>query len=220
MKVIRLNELLTKFLSRLEPIDRNRVEALDRITIIGCGGVGSWVGIMLSLVLCPNTDLILIDPDKVEPENMNRLPYPLQFFVRKINKAEALAKYIALIRPQVNIMPIAKKYEELDDIEKTEIRKSNVIIEATDSPLSQEKIYKDVEEWKKPVVAGHYDGKHLTVKYHPEGKLDDSWTINYNEGYEIIPSYPTVAILTASLTTELAIHRPREPVLISIDIKP
>ncbi len=220
MKVIRLEELLTRFLTRLEPIDRNGVELLDRITIIGCGGVGSWVGIMLSLVLCPNTDLILIDPDRVEPENMNRLPYPLQFFARKLNKAEALGKYIALIRPQINIMPIAKKYEELSELEKAEIQQSTIIIETTDAPLSQEKIYKDVEEWKKPVVAGHYDGKHLTVKYHPKGKLGDSWVINYNEGYEVIPSYPTVAILTASLVVELAIRRPIEPVLISLDIKP
>ncbi len=211
---IKTVDILTKYLTRLEDDTKEKIESLKKVTIIGVGGVGTWVGIMLSLVMLPGSKIILVDPDVLEENNMNRLPYPLSWFTSR--KADALARYIAIIRPQITVEPIKKKFEELDNTEKMKILSSDVVIEAVDHPDTELKVYSFLKD-RKPCIAGHYDGHHITIKYHPKCVMQD-WTVDMNAGYRIVPSYPTIAILTASIVTELAIARPSEPVSISISL--
>lgn len=66
--------------------DQERIEAA-RVCVVGAGGLGSEVA--LTLVQCGVGTIDLVDPDKVEPSNLNR-----QLFKPKqvgMNKADALA---------------------------------------------------------------------------------------------------------------------------------
>ena len=63
--------------------------------IIGCGGIGFWLGIMLAMM--GESKFILMDGDKIDNSNLNRLPTPQTWI--GLNKAVALRKMIRLLRP-------------------------------------------------------------------------------------------------------------------------
>jgi len=77
------------------------------IGIAGCGGLGSNCAV--SLVRAGVGNLILADFDLVEPSNLNRQHY----FISDIGKpkVEALAEYLRLINPQINLTLINKKLD-------------------------------------------------------------------------------------------------------------
>lgn len=63
--------------------------------IIGCGGIGFWLGIML--VMIQARYIVVMDGDTIDNTNLSRLPVP-QTWVG-INKAVALRKTIRTLRP-------------------------------------------------------------------------------------------------------------------------
>lgn len=67
--------------------------------IVGCGGVGFWLAIFLAMNGAER--LVLIDGDKIEPSNLNRLPILPRLVGH--NKTLALRKMIKMIRPECNI---------------------------------------------------------------------------------------------------------------------
>ncbi len=71
--------------------------------IVGCGGVGFWLGIILAMH--GYKKLILIDGDRIEGSNLNRLPVPPAWI--GTNKAVALRKIITNLRPYaiVSVLP-------------------------------------------------------------------------------------------------------------------
>ena len=42
-----------------------------------------------------------------------------------------------------------------------------------------------------------------------------SWNIDWEAGYRVVPSYPTAAILVASMAVDVAIARPKEQFTVS-----
>ena len=72
--------------------------------IIGCGGVGFWLGLILAMQGV--TDFCLIEGQTIEPSNLNRLPVPLSWV--GINKAVALRKIIRTVRPASKIIVFGK----------------------------------------------------------------------------------------------------------------
>lgn len=65
--------------------------------IIGCGGIGFWLGVFL--VMLGARDIVAMDGDKIDYTNLSRLPIP-QTWVG-LNKAVALRKMIRSLRPDV-----------------------------------------------------------------------------------------------------------------------
>lgn len=79
----------------------------DMHIIVGCGGIGYWLAILLALHGVPR--LCLIDGDKVDSSNLNRLPVPITW--RGVNKAIALRKTLKAIRPEMVVTVIPAHLE-------------------------------------------------------------------------------------------------------------
>ena len=81
--------------------------------IIGCGGIGFWLGILLAMM--GGKDFIFIDGDKLDRTNLNRIPVP-QGWVGT-SKAIALRKVVRTLRPYIRAVCISK-HATTDLIEK------------------------------------------------------------------------------------------------------
>jgi hypothetical protein len=81
----------------------NNIQGYPHV-IVGCGGIGYWLALQLAMMGAQN--LTLIDGDKVEPSNLNRLPIPLRMSGEW--KVKALKAQIRMLRPQVRVvcMPV------------------------------------------------------------------------------------------------------------------
>ena len=70
------------------------------IAVVGCGGIGSWVGFISAMSGVKRFSLF--DSDTLERHNLNRLPYK-ETDVGK-NKAKLLAELILSYRPSVEVL--------------------------------------------------------------------------------------------------------------------
>ncbi len=70
--------------------------------IIGCGGIGFWLGLQLAMLGYRN--FILIEGDKIDYSNLNRLPVPPSWV--GINKAVALRKMIRTMRYETIVLTL------------------------------------------------------------------------------------------------------------------
>lgn len=99
-------------------VDYSRQEAMDASlsvfrktqlnVIIGCGGVGFWLGLFLAMN--GHKHFILMDKQKIEPSNLNRLPVPQTWI--GINKAIALKRLMRTLRPDVCVSPFTTHITE------------------------------------------------------------------------------------------------------------
>lgn len=53
-------------------LDNNFAQGHFTVTVVGCGGTGSFAAEGLSRFLPPRADLVLIDHDRVEERNLRR----------------------------------------------------------------------------------------------------------------------------------------------------
>lgn len=113
--------------------------------IIGCGGVGFWLGIILAMQGYNN--FTLFDGQILEPSNMNRIPVPPQWIGFK--KVTALRKIIKQLRPETNIVNFPNHITEdnLDILGKmmTDNGMAFIIWDCTDDARIQRKVY----DWSK-----------------------------------------------------------------------
>lgn len=118
--------------------------------IIGCGGVGFWLGLFLAMM--GSERMVLIDGDKIEPTNLNRLPVP-QTWLGK-NKAVSLARLIRTIRPAI-VCQQMKEHLTVDNLALLDsfcrlgMGGGVMIWDTTDNAKIQTKIYNTVKELKK-----------------------------------------------------------------------
>lgn len=130
--------------SRQADMDIEMSNIYDSLNIIiGCGGVGFWLGLLLAMTGAKN--LLLIEGEKIDYSNLNRLPVP-QTWVG-INKAVALRKLIHMLRPDTNVLIITHHItpESLSIIKKFTDKVSSIyykkIWDTTDNARIQRKIY-------------------------------------------------------------------------------
>ena len=77
--------------------------------IVGCGGIGFWLAIFLAMQ--GYYKFVLIDDQKIEPSNLNRLPVPPSWV--GLYKVNALRKVIRTLRPVTEIVTFnGRMYEE------------------------------------------------------------------------------------------------------------
>lgn len=101
-----------------------------RATVLGCGGIGA--NIAYHLVASGVKNFTLVDPECVEPSNLNRqYPYT-RHDVGKL-KIHALANYILSIQPTAQITAIAHEISSLSDLNQR-LPKSDLLICGIDRP--------------------------------------------------------------------------------------
>lgn len=89
--------------SELDGVMGQKMTKEDVMVIVGCGGIGFWLGLQLAML--GYRYFILIDGDNIEYSNLNRLPVP-QTWVG-INKAVALRKIIRSMRLDTVVLPVS-----------------------------------------------------------------------------------------------------------------
>ncbi|MGC9093952.1 MAG: HesA/MoeB/ThiF family protein, partial [Bacteroidota bacterium] len=167
--------------------DRQRnlnIHVPNSICVVGCGGVGSWVAILLALVGVKRMELW--DGDIVEETNLNRTLFSPRDVGR--NKAQALGEIILRLRPRIQLS-INTRYLQPEDVKSL---RAEVIVDGRDvfyPPLPNVR------------VSGGYNGKSLTLHLNPsytglEGATEEDAE---RRGYLIVPSYVVPPVLLASL---------------------
>jgi hypothetical protein len=159
----------------------------NRVLVIGVGGIGSWCSLNLSLVGVGH--LTLVDPDKIEPHNLNRTPFKLTHIGKY--KVEAMSELILERRPDADITPIPTKIE--DALQLINVDSYNFIIDCRDKlePIKVNKNY----------IKLGYDGKNITIHINPSPTAP-VWGEG-GDGYRVVPSYLVPPQLLANIVTEL-----------------
>lgn len=123
--------------------------------IVGCGGVGFWLATILAMQ--GQAHFVLIDGQKIERSNLNRLPVPPSWV--GTNKAIALRKTIRTLRPVTAIHTVTTHITEdtfgilFDD---AYVRLGNkhcikTVWDCTDDGRIQKKIFKALKASELPI---------------------------------------------------------------------
>lgn len=165
--------------------------------IVGCGGIGFWAGIILAMYGMKN--FVLIDGDKIENSNLNRLPVPPNWVGH--NKAIALRRVIRQMRPCTTINCIIKKIDDDNISLLKSIMESNRahygtnLIDTTDNAVIQKKLYTLCDDENVKYVKIGYEG--LDVGWYP---TYDVWIPeNYTPGYRTTQSNVISSTVSAGL---------------------
>jgi len=112
--------------------------------IVGCGGVGFWVGLFLAMNGCRK--FVVMDGQDIENSNLNRLPVPLRWV--GMNKARALKRLIRTLRPDCNVMVLPAHVTEntMEMVRQTLLQGCTVVWDCTDDAKIQRKLYRLVRD--------------------------------------------------------------------------
>ena len=175
----------------------------NSVTVVGCGGIGSWVAILSAMSGVPN--LYLFDPDTLEEHNRNRLPFCQGSLNRP--KVDIVKDYIMTIREEAMVVAIPEKLEGvLLDIQ---LSNTEVIIDCTDSPKAQYSIYNRCKESSLRYIRAGYDGTNITVTSNVSGWIK---TDVEEENYEVAPSWVVPAVTVAALAVGKLMKYPEQEV--------
>jgi hypothetical protein len=130
-----------------------------KIGLIGCGGIGSIFTELLGRLGVKNW--VLIDPDKLETVNLNRMPGATQEMVDqqwdKVNYVKYLIKKIYVQGSSVKTLATTIE----DELAQTEIANCDLIVVATDNHLSRKTAQELALKYMRPLVCL---GTHIDVK--------------------------------------------------------
>lgn len=160
----------------------------DEVFIIGCGGTGTWMGIICAMIGVKNINLF--DDDIVENHNRSRLPYPEEWIGKK--KTDALKDFIEWIRPECNVYINEGIRTEADLIAIT----GEFVFDCNDNFKTQISIYNHCIKHKLKYIGVGCNANHITVL----SKLDKLWIQDENDPYQVTPIYlipPMVSSLCA-----------------------
>jgi len=168
------------------------------ISVVGVGGIGTWVGIYSALL--GSEKILLFDSDSLEVHNLNRLPYTLEDIGK--NKAQLCREFINRIRPDT----LAFSFPNIDEFSLDLLE--GVVFICTDNFRSQEMIREYCVEKGMPFLHLGCDGRHFTIESRTTS--DQIWSGEIEEGYRIIPSYvitPAMLALLGLLLFDLRQYR-------------
>jgi len=165
----------------------------ESATVVGVGGVGSWVA--LDLALLGVKKLVLIDPDIVEEHNLNRTPFKETQIGEP--KVVAISSLIKERRSATEIIPINKWVENLNK-EEMKMASTDIIYDCRDTTVQLP--FKSL-----PVITGGYNGKNITIQIMPNSKFGWGEVTRYT----ITPSYVVPPQLIAVLLVS-ALEQPPE----------
>ena len=122
-----------------------------RVVIVGCGGLGSMVGLFLAGAGVGH--LRLVDHDKLEMSNLHR---QLAFRERDIGayKATALQAQLAALNGDVQIESVTQRFGENIANDRSVLADIDLVIDATDNLESRHAIEKYTREFGIPWIMG------------------------------------------------------------------
>lgn len=173
----------------------NRQQALDvepphTVTVIGVGGVGSWVA--LDLALAGVQKIYVVDFDHIERHNLNRTPFK-QSQIDK-DKTEAVIELVTERRMDAEVVPINKRIEETAGAFRNEIA-DNPVIDCRDHASE---LPDGISE--QVVLTAGYDGLEFTLHTNPD--YEAIWGDEDTE-YETVPSFIAPPQFVASIITTI-----------------
>ncbi|MGW8177271.1 MAG: HesA/MoeB/ThiF family protein [bacterium] len=160
------------------------------VTMVGVGGIGANAAILAAE--SGVRELYLFDPDVLEVTNLNRMP----FCQSRVNsyKVHAVQDYIQSIRPDCNVIAIPERLD--DTFLRIQLSISSAIMDFTDSPKTQFKLYNACRDAGKRYIRAGYDGTHITVTSVVSGWIR---TDVEEEHYAVNPSWAVPAVIVAAL---------------------
>jgi len=167
------------------------------ITVIGCGGTGSWVALFSSLLGIKH--IILIDPDNIEEHNLNRQPYHYEHI--GMPKTEALKQLLLQLRPKLNIRTyqIYATYETLKSLN----LRTDIIFCCTDNHQARLEVNKYCKEHNIKAVYGYCYSDVVGIETPEEVEQ----TTYFGTGYTQIPQYLFPNVQVAILMWLIALNK-------------
>jgi ThiF family len=167
----------------------------QKVAIIGCGGIGSWISLYLGLAGVAEIDIY--DSDTISENNLNR--FPLGPDKVGVNKAVAMAEHIQSLRAGVSVIP-RQNFEP--EIHRDKLKGYNWVVVTTDSLKSRRMVYDEVVKAGKDnyryigYIECGADGHHMTVTFSPAtmATADEE-----NVGYRSVPVFIGPCSLAASI---------------------
>lgn len=156
----------------------------EQVTIVGVGGIGYWMA--LGLAMAGVKRLILIDPDTVEENNCNRVPFH-KWDVGS-PKIDAAAAMISELRPNCEVTTYPTHTDNLSRLSLEKIN-SGYVVDCRDN-------IRPLKGVKKPMLKAGYNGTGMTVHINPN--YDDIFGDDAG-GYTIIPSWVGTPMMIAGL---------------------
>lgn len=170
---------------RQESLGVNRDQ---KVAIIGCGGVGSWIALFIGLAGV--SDIDIYDADTVSIHNLNRFPLGPEAIGR--GKAEAMAEHISRLRPGIAVTPRGMFNPELHSLDSCDW-----VVVSTDSLKSRRMVYDAVKGLGgvRYIECGA-EGHHMTVTFEPPmfSTPDEE-----NPGYQSVPVFVGPCTMAASI---------------------
>lgn len=203
-----LAQELNETLVRQEPL---KLKIPNSVTVIGCGGVGSWIALFLALAGVKQ--LLLWDMDTVADHNLNRLPLPSSSVGHL--KSDVLAAEIKRLRPDVQAHTFKGWTPELGTASLTLIEYPedpydvrDWVVAATDSLKSRKAIHKwTVENFGgSAYVEAAAEGEFGSVTQEP---ADWQTSEEDNPGYASVPVWVGPCTLAASVCCAYILHNGR-----------
>lgn len=169
----------SEFLSartNLVPLNRGT----KKIMLIGCGSIGGYI--FYNLIKSGYTDIIIIDSDLMKAENIYR--HILGFESIGDYKVKSLKKFADRAIPNVNIITIPDKFQEVIEDGKLDLNQVDYIISATGSHtfnrwLNRYILKHQVEKtafyaWNEPLNIGCHA---VRINYKNQGDYEDIFDI-------------------------------------------
>jgi molybdopterin/thiamine biosynthesis adenylyltransferase len=177
---------------------QNRIRELhipDVATVVGCGGTGFWTAFLLAM--SGAEELILIDTDKIERSNMNRLPVVEDSIGKE--KTKVLAEFIRLFRPDIRI---ECQHLKVETPAQCQLLRGSVFC-CTDNLKSQQLICAYCKKNRIKYQRIGYDGTVLNVSR----AFPLSFDSNTPDGYTIVPSWVVPAVLAAAMGVASSLYK-------------
>ena len=191
----------------------NRVKKTinDNLVIAGLGGTGTWFAFLVSGITW-GSKILLLDPDVLEPENLNRLPLPLLEFASRHmmkHKVSLVATYLALSNKDIRVYPypVRADKETLDYLLDRHAISSPVIVDCTDNTRSTDELMDYAREKGYEYLGIHYDGSHITVEHRRPHQIGKGWIAREQTGYTVLPSYIVPPVIAAALAVDMLLYR-------------
>lgn len=157
------------------------------VSVVGCGGTGTWISIMCAMGGVKT--LTLFDSDIVEIHNLSRLPFDFEGSIGR-KKTEVLAEHIKRMRPGITIYQYDGIYNDTDLFRLVD----DIVFDCNDDYKTQMRIFRYCKEHNIKYVGIGCNADHISVK----SQIDKLWGEGPMERYQVVPMFFIPPILAAS----------------------
>lgn len=170
----------------------------EEVFIVGCGGTGTWIGIISAMIGVNSINLF--DDDTIENHNRSRLPYPEDWIGKK--KTEALRDFIRWIRPECNIYIHGGIRSQLDLISIT----GKLVFDCNDNPGTQKMVFNHCKKHDLDYIGVGCNANHISVI----SDLDSIYINEENDPYEVTPIYIVPPMISSLCALWNVVHKNRD----------